>query len=108
MALLTFSEVSPSWLVSVMLVSLASPLRMNIVAATANILAKVAHGLCDDLVSLMIAAAACPVLFAPAMNHRMWENPIAQENVAKLKQLSSARLLDLMKAAERRVKKKSA
>ena len=32
----------------------------------------------------MIAAAACPVVFAPAMNNRMWENPIAQENVAKL------------------------
>jgi phosphopantothenoylcysteine decarboxylase/phosphopantothenate--cysteine ligase len=53
--------------------------------ATANMLAKVAHGLCDDLVSLMINAAACPVLFAPAMNHRMWENPITQENAATLK-----------------------
>ncbi len=53
--------------------------------ATANIIAKVAHGLCDDLVSLMVSAAACPVVFAPAMNNRMWENPIAQENVAKLK-----------------------
>ena len=52
--------------------------------ATANIIAKVAHGLCDDLVSLMIAAAACPVVFAPSMNDRMWENPIAKENVAKL------------------------
>jgi phosphopantothenoylcysteine decarboxylase/phosphopantothenate--cysteine ligase len=53
--------------------------------ATADILAKVAHGLCDDLVSVMIAAAACPVVFAPAMNNRMWENPIARENVTKLK-----------------------
>jgi phosphopantothenoylcysteine decarboxylase/phosphopantothenate--cysteine ligase len=53
--------------------------------ATADLIAKVAHGLCDDLVSVMIAAAACPVVFAPAMNNRMWENPIAQENVAKLK-----------------------
>jgi phosphopantothenoylcysteine decarboxylase/phosphopantothenate--cysteine ligase len=53
--------------------------------ATMDILAKVAHGLCDDLVSLMIAAAACPVVFAPAMNNRMWDNPINQENVAKLK-----------------------
>jgi len=52
--------------------------------ATANIIAKVAHGLCDDLVSLMISASACPVIFAPAMNNRMWENPITQENVAKL------------------------
>ena len=57
---------------------------MLIAPATANIIAKAANGICDDLVSLMIAAAACPVVFAPAMNDRMWENPIAQENVAKL------------------------
>jgi phosphopantothenoylcysteine decarboxylase/phosphopantothenate--cysteine ligase len=54
--------------------------------ATADIIAKAAHGFCDDLVSLMIAAAACTVVFAPAMNNRMWENPIATENVAKLKE----------------------
>jgi phosphopantothenoylcysteine decarboxylase/phosphopantothenate--cysteine ligase len=58
---------------------------MLIAPATANIIAKAAHGLTDDLVSLMIAAAACPVVFAPSMNDRMWDNPIAQENVAKLK-----------------------
>ena len=58
---------------------------MLVAPATNNILAKVAHGLCDDLVSLMICAAACPVIFAPAMNNRMWEHPIAKENVAKLK-----------------------
>ena len=52
--------------------------------ATANMIAKVAAGFCDDLVSLLISASACPVIFAPSMNHRMWENPIAQENVAKL------------------------
>src|SRR5947199_376314 len=50
----------------------------------ANMIAKVAHGLCDDLVSLMISASACPVVFAPAMNERMWEHPVAQENVGKL------------------------
>jgi phosphopantothenoylcysteine decarboxylase/phosphopantothenate--cysteine ligase len=55
--------------------------------ATNNIIAKVAHGLCDDLVSLMVCAAACPVVFAPAMNNRMWEHPIAQENFAKLASL---------------------
>src|SRR5579872_6024970 len=63
---------------------------MLVAPATNNMIAKVAHGLCDDLVSLMVCAAACPVLFAPAMNHRMWENPIAQENVAKLKVLGYA------------------
>jgi phosphopantothenoylcysteine decarboxylase/phosphopantothenate--cysteine ligase len=52
--------------------------------ATATMLAKVAHGLCDDLVSLMINASACPVVFAPSMNDRMWDNPITKENVAKL------------------------
>ena len=57
---------------------------MLVAPATNNIIAKVAHGLCDELVSLMICAAACPVVFAPAMNHRMWDHPVAQENVAKL------------------------
>jgi phosphopantothenoylcysteine decarboxylase/phosphopantothenate--cysteine ligase len=58
---------------------------MLVAPATNNTIAKIAHGLCDDLVSLMVCAAACPVVFAPAMNERMWDNPIAQENVAKLK-----------------------
>ena len=60
---------------------------MLVAPATANLLAKVACGLCDDLVSLMVSAAACPVVFAPAMNHRMWDHPVAQENVAKLSSL---------------------
>src|SRR5687767_3822186 len=57
---------------------------MLIAPATNNVIAKVAAGLCDDLVSLMICAAACPVVFCPAMNTRMWEHPVAKENVAKL------------------------
>ena len=60
---------------------------MLVAPATNNIIAKVAHGLCDDLVSLMICAAACPVVFAPAMNNRMWTHPVAMENVAKLMRL---------------------
>lgn len=52
--------------------------------ATANLIAKVAAGLCDDMLSLVICAAACPVVLAPAMNNRMWQNPITQENCAKL------------------------
>lgn len=60
---------------------------MVVAPATADIIAKVAHGLCGDLVSLMINAAACPVVFAPAMNNRMWENPITKENCAKLQKL---------------------
>src|SRR4051812_46344541 len=57
---------------------------MLVAPATNNTIAKVAAGLCDDLVSLMVCAAACPVVFAPAMNHRMWDHPIARENVLKL------------------------
>ncbi len=57
---------------------------MLVAPATNNVIAKVAHGLCDDLVSLMVCAAACPVVFAPSMNHRMWDHPVARETVAKL------------------------
>lgn len=60
---------------------------MLVAPATTNIIAKVAHGLTDDLVSLMISAAACPVVFCPAMNNRMWAHPVAQENIAKLANL---------------------
>lgn len=69
-------------------ISLTERAELMLVApATNNIVAKVAHGLCDDLVSLMICAAACPVVFAPAMNNRMWEHPVAQENFARLSAL---------------------
>jgi phosphopantothenoylcysteine decarboxylase/phosphopantothenate--cysteine ligase len=57
---------------------------MLVAPATANMISKVAAGLSDDLVSLMICAAACPVVFAPAMNNRMWANPIIAANVKKL------------------------
>jgi phosphopantothenoylcysteine decarboxylase len=61
---------------------------MVVAPATMNILAKISHGVCDDLVSLMVSASACPVVFAPAMNNRMWENPVNQENVARLNKLN--------------------
>jgi phosphopantothenoylcysteine decarboxylase/phosphopantothenate--cysteine ligase len=57
---------------------------MLVAPATNNTIARVAAGLCDDLVSLMVCAAACPVVFVPAMNDRMWAHPITRENVAKL------------------------
>jgi phosphopantothenoylcysteine decarboxylase/phosphopantothenate--cysteine ligase len=57
---------------------------MLVAPATANTIAKIAHGLCDELVSLLACAAACPIVYAPAMNNRMWANPIIQENVKKL------------------------
>ena len=60
---------------------------MLVAPATTNVIARIAHGLTDDLVSLMVCAAACPVVFAPAMNNRMWSHPIARENSAKLKSI---------------------
>ena len=56
-----------------------------IAPATQHLLCKIAAGLCDDLVSLLAAAAACPIIFAPSMNSRMWENPATVEAVEKLK-----------------------
>lgn len=53
--------------------------------ATANILAKAAVGLADDLLSTLLLSFDGPVLFAPAMNTRMWEKPAVQRNVAQVK-----------------------
>lgn len=54
--------------------------------ATANILAKTAQGLADDLLSAAILAARCPVAYAPAMNTFMWHNQATQRNVTQLTQ----------------------
>ncbi len=53
--------------------------------ATANTLAKLAHGLADDLVSTIALATRAPILVAPAMNVNMWEHPATQENLATLR-----------------------
>jgi len=52
--------------------------------ASANFLAKLAHGLCDDLLSTLCLARACPLLVAPAMNMQMWDKPATQRNVKQL------------------------
>src|SRR5215207_2808237 len=57
--------------------------------ATANILAKAAHGLADDLLTNTLLTARCPVLFAPAMHTEMWEKPATQANVALLRERGS-------------------
>ena len=57
-----------------------------IAPATANILAKLAHGLADDLLSTLYLSFTGPVLIAPAMNCEMWEKPSVQRNVAQLKE----------------------
>ena len=54
--------------------------------ATANFLAKMSHGLADDLPSTLVAAAHSPVLAAPAMNDHMWLNPANQENLSRLRE----------------------
>ena len=56
-----------------------------IAPATADFIAKLAHGLADDLLSTMCLARNCPLLVAPAMNRQMWENPATQRNIAQLK-----------------------
>jgi phosphopantothenoylcysteine decarboxylase/phosphopantothenate--cysteine ligase len=67
-------------------ITLARDCDLVIVApATANLLAKMAHGLADDLASTALLVTDQPVLVAPAMNFRMWDNPATQANLAALK-----------------------
>lgn len=54
--------------------------------ATADLLAKAAHGLADDLLTNTLLTARCPVVFAPAMHTEMWEHPATQANVATLRE----------------------
>ncbi|MFH1873056.1 MAG: bifunctional phosphopantothenoylcysteine decarboxylase/phosphopantothenate--cysteine ligase CoaBC [Pseudomonadota bacterium] len=53
--------------------------------ATADFLAKLAHGFADDLLSTLCLARDCPLLVAPAMNRQMWENPATRRNIAQLR-----------------------
>jgi phosphopantothenoylcysteine decarboxylase/phosphopantothenate--cysteine ligase len=52
-----------------------------IAPATANIIGKITHGIADEVVSTLALSAASPLLLAPAMNTRMWENPAVQDNL---------------------------
>jgi phosphopantothenoylcysteine decarboxylase/phosphopantothenate--cysteine ligase len=54
--------------------------------ATADLLARTAHGLADDLLTNTLLTARCPVLLAPAMHTEMWEHPATVDNVARLRQ----------------------
>ena len=56
-----------------------------IVPATANVISKIANGIADDLLTTTVMASKCPKLIVPAMNVKMYENPILQENIEKLK-----------------------
>lgn len=67
-------------------VALAKRADLAIVApATANIMAKLAHGLADDMLTTTLLACRCPKLIAPAMNTRMYENPVTQDNMDLLR-----------------------
>ena len=66
-------------------VSLANAADLMLIApATANVIAKLAHGLADDMLTTVTLAATCPKLVAPAMNTHMLENPITQDNIRTL------------------------
>ncbi len=65
-------------------IDLAGAALLCIAPATANFLAKAAHGLADDLLSTLYLAFKGPVLMAPAMNDRMWEQPAVQRNLKQL------------------------
>lgn len=58
-----------------------------VVPATANVIGKVANGIADDMLTTTIMATKAPVLFAPAMNVHMYENPIVQRNISFLKEM---------------------
>lgn len=67
-------------------VELAKRADLVLVApASANVMAKLAHGLADDMLTTTILACQCPKLIAPAMNTRMYENPVTQDNMEILK-----------------------
>jgi len=67
-------------------ISLAERTDLVIIApATANVCAKLAHGLADDMLTTTVLACRCPKLIAPAMNTNMYENPVTQDNLALLR-----------------------
>ena len=67
-------------------VSLAKRGDLFVVApCTANVIGKLAHGICDDMLTTTMLATKAPKLIAPAINIGMWENPILQDNLLKLK-----------------------
>lgn len=68
-------------------VSLAKKADLLMIApATANVIAKISNGLCDDMLTTTFLACRCPKLIAPAMNTAMWENAVTQDNIKKCSQ----------------------
>lgn len=62
--------------------------------ATADLIGKLAGGLGGDLLTVTALAFDKPVLFAPAMNNRMWKNPVVQENISRLQEVLGYRLIE--------------
>lgn len=58
-----------------------------VVPATANIIAKIAHGIADDYLTTTVLAASCPIMICPAMNTLMWTNPMTKQNIEKLRSM---------------------
>lgn len=66
-------------------ISLADKADLLVIApCTANVIAKLAHGLADDMLTATALATKAPILIAPAMNTGMWDNPATQANIALL------------------------
>lgn len=79
----TFAEPNPSEIAHI---AVADRAKLFVIApATANIIAKLAHGLADDMVTTTALAATCQTVVAPAMNVHMYEHPAVQENLEILK-----------------------
>lgn len=67
-------------------ISIAKKADLVVIApATANVIGKIANGLADDMLTTTVMACKCKKIIAPAMNTNMYENPIVQENIEKLK-----------------------
>jgi phosphopantothenoylcysteine decarboxylase/phosphopantothenate--cysteine ligase len=63
---------------------------MVIAPATANTLARLANGICDNMLAAVYLSARCPVFFAPAMDVDMWHHPATQQNIQKLERYGNA------------------
>ena len=67
-------------------ISLAKAADVFVIApATANVIAKAAHGIADDMLTTTVMACTCKKIISPAMNTRMYENPVTQDNLAALR-----------------------
>lgn len=82
---LTFQSISSNLVTTSLYADMGNADLFVVAPATANIIGKIANGIADDIVSTSIIATKAPVLFVPAMNTAMYENPIVQHNIEKLR-----------------------